>query len=168
MLPNVNTDDYSRMVVGFVFDEGFRNVLLVNKQSPDWQRGFYNGIGGKKKHGEAFEEAIVRETFEESEMRIDRDKWAHFVTLYTGGKPGTAPTVEVRFYFAVVDRCEMTAARQSPGGEPLIIIPRRALQDYKTVPNLQWMIPLAVNWNEGLLPYEYAQPFEVRERRKSS
>jgi len=153
------------MVVGFVFDANFRNVLLVYKQSPDWQRGFYNGIGGKKKTEESFDEAMSRETFEEADLQLPADQWTHFLTLFTGGKPGTAPSVEVRFYFIAVEHCVITSARAKTA-EPVIIIPRRSLQDYKTVPNLQWMIPLAVNWNEGLLSYEYSQPVEVFEKRK--
>lgn len=167
MLANVVKDDFSRMVVGFVFDDRFNNVLLIQKQKPDWQCGYFNGIGGKCKENEPPRLAIARETYEETTMDIEPAAWTHFLTLHTGGKPETAPEVEICFFFVAVERCVLTSAR-SETKEQLLIIPRNNVPHYKTVPNLQWMIPLAVNWNEGLLPYQYARAIEVFEERKRS
>lgn len=158
-------DDFSRMVVGFVFDDDFRHVLLIQKQKPDWQRGFFNGIGGKCKEKEPPRLAIARETYEETGMDVEPESWTHFLTLHTGGKPETAPAVEVSFFFTNVERCVITSA-ESKTKEQILIVPRRSLLDYKTVPNLQWMVPLAASWNEGLLPYQYAHAIEVFEERK--
>lgn len=167
MLANVIKDDFSRMVVGFVFDEGFNNVLLIQKQKPDWQRGYFNGIGGKCKQDEPPRLAIARETYEETTMDIEPASWTHFVTLRTGSKPEPSPDVEVCFFFTVVERCVLTSAH-SETKEQLLIILRSNLQHYKTLPNLQWMIPLAAKWNEGLLPYHYARAIEVFEERNLS
>ncbi len=153
------------MVVGFVFDEDFRHVLLIQKQKPDWQRGFFNGIGGKCKENEPPRLAMARETYEETGMDIEPASWTGFLNLHTGGKPETAPDVDVHFFFVSVERCIITAA-ESKTKEQLLIVPRRSIMDYKTVPNLQWIIPLAANWNEGLLPYRYANPIDVFEEPK--
>ena len=153
-------DDYSRMVVGFVFDERARNVLLVLKENPSWQRGIYNGTGGKCKEGEPFVDAIVREANEEIDLVSTPDQWTHFLTLYSG-------KVTVAFFFTRVETCVLTATR-SKTKEAITIIPRRSLADYKTIPNLQWLIPLAAAWEESLLPVKYAQAIEVFEVQKSS
>lgn len=160
-------DDYSRMAVGFVFEKGFKHVLLIEKQSPDWQRGLLNGIGGKCKQDEPFILTIARETFEETDLLLVPELWTHFLTLHTGFKPGTADKVEVQFFFSIVERCIITSA-QKKTKEHVLIIPCRSLQNYKTLPNLQWMIPLAMNWSESVLPYQYAKPLEVFEEPKAT
>ena len=35
-----------KWVVGFIFNSDMDHVLLINKNRPDWQIGFLNGIGG--------------------------------------------------------------------------------------------------------------------------
>lgn len=155
-------DDFSRMVVGFVFVTGFSSVLLIQKRKPEWQAGYFNGIGGKCKENEPPRLSMSRETYEETGMDIEPKDWTHFLTLHTGGKPETAPNVEVAFYFVEVDRCIITKAEPKTK-EPLLIIPTANLHHYKTIPNLQWMVPLAANWEKGQLPYKYAKPIEVFE-----
>jgi len=34
------------MTVGFIFDHHLANVLLIKKNRPEWQKGYYNGVGG--------------------------------------------------------------------------------------------------------------------------
>ena len=34
-----------RVVVGIITDN--KEILLLKKNNPDWQKGLYNGIGGK-------------------------------------------------------------------------------------------------------------------------
>jgi 8-oxo-dGTP diphosphatase len=50
-----------KYVVGFLFNEGKTKVVLIKKNRPDWQKGYFNGVGGKiegdetpasDKHGE--------------------------------------------------------------------------------------------------------------------
>ena len=36
-----------RYVLGFAFDQNADNVILIEKQRPDWQKGKLNGVGGK-------------------------------------------------------------------------------------------------------------------------
>ena len=47
-------------VLGFAFNKNFREVLLILKNKPQWQKGLYNGIGGKIEEGELPIEAMVR------------------------------------------------------------------------------------------------------------
>jgi 8-oxo-dGTP diphosphatase len=59
-----------RMVVGFLFADS--DVLLVQKMKPDWQKGFWNGVGGKDEDGEEPIDAMVREFREETKIDTAR------------------------------------------------------------------------------------------------
>lgn len=77
-------------VLGFAFDRDKKNVVLIEKQKPNWQRGLYNGVGGKINFEESPLDAMYREFKEETGVDIFRsyeDKnngfnaWNHFATL---------------------------------------------------------------------------------------
>lgn len=53
----------TRYVVGFLFWEN--QVLLTLKDHPEWQRGKWNGVGGKIEEGEDSVQAMTREGNEE-------------------------------------------------------------------------------------------------------
>lgn len=68
-------------VVGFAFSRDKKDIVLIEKQKPEWQKGLFNGIGGKIKikdvHAGA---AMVREFKEETGVEISVP-WEHFCTL---------------------------------------------------------------------------------------
>ncbi len=53
-------------VLGLVFNSSQDTILLIEKIRPDWQKGRWNGIGGKIKEGETPLEAMERESIEET------------------------------------------------------------------------------------------------------
>ena len=55
----------TKYVVGLIFNVERTEVLLINKNRPDWQKGKLNGVGGKVEEGELPYEAMVRECKEE-------------------------------------------------------------------------------------------------------
>ena len=57
-------------VVGLVFDNKNR-VMFIEKNRPDWQKGYLNGVGGKIEDAETSKYAIQRECKEESGLNID-------------------------------------------------------------------------------------------------
>lgn len=67
-------------VLGFAFDLQRRNVLLICKDHPDWQQGFFNGIGGKIEYNELPETTMNRESTEE--VGLASLPWRHFATLF--------------------------------------------------------------------------------------
>ena len=73
-------------VVGFAFD-GEGNVALIEKTKPAWQRGRFNGIGGKIEvdQREKPVDAMSREFFEETGVYIHPDQWN-----WVGGMYGNA------------------------------------------------------------------------------
>lgn len=68
------------MVVGFLFDEKAEKVLLIEKQKPEWQKDWFNGIGGKIEWSEKPLSAIERETYEETGLQIN--DWQYFAVLH--------------------------------------------------------------------------------------
>lgn len=56
----------NRYTVSFIFTPDLDSVWLIEKKKPEWQKGCYNGIGGKIEKGENTLEAAKREIFEES------------------------------------------------------------------------------------------------------
>ncbi len=57
-----------------------RRVLLIEKTKPQWQKGLYNGIGGKIEEGETPHDAMVREFFEEADLSIPTwDRYAEII-----------------------------------------------------------------------------------------
>ncbi|MCP3924893.1 MAG: NUDIX domain-containing protein [Desulfobacterales bacterium] len=60
----------NNFVVGFAFTEDKKQVLLVRKEKPPWQKGHLNGVGGKVKKGETPLEAMMREGHEETGLYL--------------------------------------------------------------------------------------------------
>jgi 8-oxo-dGTP diphosphatase len=55
----------------FAFNSDKSKIALIKKNRPDWQKGFYNGIGGKVEENETFLQAATREFFEEAGIVIE-------------------------------------------------------------------------------------------------
>lgn len=84
-------------VLGFAFDEKSEKVVLILKDRPDWQKGLYNGVGGKVEKNDfdrcnanlnhiysaasAKYFAMEREFLEESGVLIPFDKWNYFALM---------------------------------------------------------------------------------------
>lgn len=61
----------TRYVVGFLFDEAGKTVVLINKNRPAWQAGCLNGVGGKVEGPvETPEGAMSREFGEETGQNV--------------------------------------------------------------------------------------------------
>jgi len=120
-------------VVGFVFDETKKNVLLINKIKPEWQNGKMNGIGGKI---EAFDNtphtAMSREMEEESGLSIAPSTWKP-VCIFQG----TAGDWKVYVFTTTgniydfenktKERCEVVSVNNLPDN---------------VIDNLNWVIPM--------------------------
>lgn len=62
-------------VLGFIFSEDLKNILTIQKNRPVEQAGLFNGIGGKVEPEEEPLNAISREVFEETNLKIPENKW---------------------------------------------------------------------------------------------
>jgi 8-oxo-dGTP diphosphatase len=68
-------------VAGYAFNEERTQVVLIQKNRPDWQKGCLNGVGGKVEEGELPLEAMMREFFEETGVQTFPSEWNHFSNL---------------------------------------------------------------------------------------
>lgn len=58
-----------RYCLGFAFDD-LGSVALMQKNRPEWQRGLWNGIGGKLEEGELVIDSMRREFREETGVLV--------------------------------------------------------------------------------------------------
>jgi len=70
-----------RYVVGFMINREAQLVLMIRKNRPEFQKGKWNGIGGKIEPGETPLTAMVREFEEESGVRTTPERWQHTLTM---------------------------------------------------------------------------------------
>ena len=123
------------MVLGFMFSEDLKNVLLLKKSHPEWQAGQLNGVGGKLEPEDKNDPhaAMAREFKEETGML--HDDWDSFCVLENEKK-----TWRVYIYSAVG---EITEAKKMEDEEPIVVsvdnLPPQIID------NLSWLIPLALD-----------------------
>jgi 8-oxo-dGTP pyrophosphatase MutT (NUDIX family) len=136
-----------RYVAGFLFDDLKLSVALILKQfGPPILIGKWNAIGGKCEGNELPMQAITREFQEEAGVYVPN--WEQFLIL-------RGADWEVNFYHAFstillrqVHTCEV---------ERVWVHLLHALP--ATVPNLQWMIPMALHHRE-----DHVAVYEVIEK----
>jgi 8-oxo-dGTP diphosphatase len=138
-------------VAGFLFANNFELVALIEKQKPAWQKGKLNAIGGKIEPGETPLQAMVREFQEETSMLVEN--WRQFVTLSGDG-------FVVHFFFAMVSEDAIYEVKTMTE-EEVSVYEYDELCDLKTIPNLRWLIPMAMS-----MQYETAAAFNVTELKR--
>ncbi len=122
-------------VNGFMYSEDEKKIVLIKKNTPEWQRGLFNGIGGSIEAGESPEEAIVREFEEETGVKTDEDEWKLFAIISKESK------YKVYFFVAFTDKV-LTA--KTIEKEEVIICDMDNLPN-KMIPNLNWLIPMSLD-----------------------
>lgn len=133
-------------VVGFMFNQSGRSVLLIHKKRPTWQAGKLNGVGGRVEDFELPALAMRREFLEET--GLDHADWHRFCSLRD--ERGWL----VHFFSAIGD---ITTARQLTD-EPPICCGIEFLQAHEVIPNLRWLIPMALT-----MKHERIDHFEIQE-----
>lgn len=123
-----------RYVVGFAFTPEKERVYLIRKARPEWQRGLLNGIGGKIENGETSEQAMVREFKEEAGLEVKT--WEPVVRLLIEGNGA-----EIYFFRAFLNG-ERPSAQ---GDEPIFDYLISSIPCLRTIPNLRWLVPLALD-----------------------
>jgi 8-oxo-dGTP diphosphatase len=75
-------DNFTEYVLGFMFDQSGENVVLIEKNKPEWQKGKINGVGGKVEPNESFAiSAMVREFEEETGVETIVSDWLFIDTI---------------------------------------------------------------------------------------
>jgi 8-oxo-dGTP diphosphatase len=121
-----------RMVLGFLFNSEGNQVILIKKNSPKWQQGRWNGVGGHVEKGELPKTAMLREGLEE----IDADvEWIYFANI-------TGRTWVVNIFYAIDDMAFVNAVAKTD--EEIGRFDVSTLTE-KAIPNLRWIIPMILN-----------------------
>ncbi len=124
-----------KYVAGFMFSEDRKDVVLIRKLNPAWQRGKLNGVGGKVESGETIIDAMVREFREETGVTTAPSDWQPYVTITDHD------SYEVHFMYAVSGEIYKSATVEK---EEVHICPVSALPE-TVIHNLRWLIPMALD-----------------------
>ncbi len=140
----MQTENKTKMVVGFMFNEKETEVLLIEKKKPAWQLNKFNGIGGKREAGEDSYKAMQREFKEEA--GIADTKWTYVITM--GGSDW-----EVDVWGSKSDEIFNAVSMEQ---EKVQMIPLSMLDDFELVDNLYWLIEMCRNKLNGGMDYTVA------------
>lgn len=125
-------------VVGFLFNKGMNNVLLIKKNRPEWQKGFWNAPGGKiDPSDKSPEDAMSREFYEETDLLIRWPHWRHCLTI-------TCPGGTVYFYGHVL-KDDFISIYQKTDEGTLGVFPVNEISNMKVIENLKWIIPFCLS-----------------------
>lgn len=120
-------------VVGFLFSEDDKKVVLIRKDKPKWQAGLLNGVGGKIEAGESPHRAMIREFKEEA--GLDIQLWKPIVKIYSD-------SYEVHFFMAKGDVTKVTSVTsEKVKVVDVLKLPKNVLWD------VRWLVPLALAKN---------------------
>jgi 8-oxo-dGTP diphosphatase len=146
-----------RFVLGFCFDFGYHNVLLIEKSRPTWQAGKLNGIGGKIEEGESPRVAMAREFQEETGGMVASPTFIPFGRLIVNGL--SEENAEVWLFHAKIDEFPVGLYHKEIDGEILHVLDREDVNRWPTVPNVRVLLPMALNHARHL---DAVQFFEIR------
>lgn len=128
-------------VAGFLVDPTTRTIALVRKGKPAWQAGRLNGIGGKIEAGENESNAMRREFREEAGVDITEGAWEAIAVV--AGDWGSVT------FFRVFGP---TSGVRTMETEPIEVHSIDALPLNQCLPNLSWLIPLALYTHDEYAP----------------
>jgi len=122
-------------VAGFLFSEDHERVALIRKKRPAFHAGMLNGIGGHVEANESFAEAMTREFREETGVHVTT--WKPFLNLQVAGWA-------VHFFRAASD---IVYKVKTNTDEDVGLYWTNNIRVLHVVPNLRWIIPMALNSN---------------------
>ncbi len=124
----------TQYVIGFLFRDS--DVALISKNRPDWQKGKFNGVGGHIEDGESPADAMQREFYEEAGGWLE--SWEYYCTMV---------------YPDAAVHCFRSFEPYSPISKTDELITWHSIYDLpvNVIPNLHWLIPLAMNDDDYLI-----------------
>lgn len=128
-------------VLGFAFDKAKEQVVLIEKQKPDWQKGKYNGVGGKIEPSDTSPYfAMAREFYEETGVDTKNEDWVRYATMNFGDDIMGGSAIVHVFSMFNNDMLQCSTCEE----EVIGIIPMKDLYELPLMHNLHILIPLAL------------------------
>jgi len=124
--------------IGALLTADFKQVLLIEKQRPEWQKGKYNLPGGHIEENETGYHCISREFREETGVDIRPAGWNHI------GRIHNPDNYFVEFYAAIYDETKHGRIDFNASDEQVMWASVDNLPD-NVISNLRWLIPFAIN-----------------------
>jgi 8-oxo-dGTP pyrophosphatase MutT (NUDIX family) len=123
-------------VLGFCFDQDLKNVVLIRKNRPTFQKDLLNGLGGELNEGEQMRDGMTREFREEAGVDTECSAWKHFGHFYGKGFRVCC--------FALRDQRSFDMAKTMTDEhiEKHFVV---GVSGWDTVDNLDWLIPMAID-----------------------
>jgi len=130
-----------KYVLGFLFNPKQDSVVLIRKKKPDWQNGFWNGVGGKIEQDETDKQAMSREFLEET--GINHTNWE-----YIGYMESDYPQEEQWIVTCYKGTSPFVHEVQTITDEEVLCIPLGQLDYFPLLPNIKWLIEFCLD-NSG-------------------
>lgn len=125
-----------KYIVCLLFSDDLKNIVLIRKNRPDWQKGLLNGPGGKVEEGESYDFAAHREFFEEAGISVPI--WDHLAyQTEDNGK------YEVCYVTAKTSYEHLNQVK-SKTDEIVGMYTVEFIEQKNLVNSLKWLIPLAI------------------------
>lgn len=129
-------------VIGFAFNRDL--VALIRKQTPAWQAGRLNGVGGKIEPGETQCVAMAREFREETSVDTSAGEWALKFIMQGGGWEAHVYAMEMDDKrFESIRTVEKEQIEKHHIGN---------LHFERCIENVYWMVPMARDKSGVKLP----------------
>lgn len=142
-------------VLGFVFSRNHDKVVLIEKARPEWQAGRLNGVGGHIETDESPEQAMARE-FREETLCEDTLDWEPF-----GRLRGDGWTVWLfHAHYQTVPIYNEHEEGKVSVHHLSIVLGRETSKGCRPLPNLRYLIPMALN---HISREDKAEFFEIQE-----
>jgi 8-oxo-dGTP diphosphatase len=132
--------------LAFVFDED-DDVILIRKNRPEVLSGKWNGIGGHLEEGENKFEGCHREVFEETGVLV-KARWFQCFGLFTVPNFGLIHLFVTKIHGRI-------HPSQKTDEEVCMMTVEEAVNAPDIVPNLKWMIPMAISHLDGSDPCRF-------------
>lgn len=129
-------------VVAFLFTPDFKDVWLIEKEKPAWQKGHMNGIGGKIEKHETPIDAAIREIKEESDLTIDVNELSY--VGHMGGENNDNSSFKVTIFTGITDKQLRTMEE-----EEIYCIPVEKVKAFMHIENVPMLIETCIYYLKG-------------------
>jgi 8-oxo-dGTP diphosphatase len=148
-------------VVGFMICPQTNEVLFIEKQRPAFQKGKWNGVGGKIEPNEKPIDAMVREFREETGVTTQTHQWEHTATTHGGSdRDMDRQPFTIYVYRSIVD--EFPDFKQTTDERLQIFPMKRVFSDFDgkgpipTLSNMKFLLPLQFSF-QVQFPIDFPQ-----------